>query len=180
MTRYIALLRGINVGSHRRVAMADLRALLTTAGYVDVRTHLQSGNVLLSSEQSPAALVTGLEQQLLTGFGLDLRVLVRSRDELADVIARDPLADIVDDHRRYQVSFLSTPLDPEHARILGAVDVAPERVVLSEREIFAWHPRGIYESQLAKLLTDRRLGVTVTARNWHTVTRLLVLADEPA
>jgi uncharacterized protein (DUF1697 family) len=76
------------------------------------------------------------------------------------------------------VSFLSAALEPAVARELAKADVAPEQVVVGGREIYAWHPGGLQRSALAKLLTDRRLGVTVTARNWSTVTKLLALADE--
>jgi uncharacterized protein (DUF1697 family) len=180
MARYVVLLRGINVGSRRRVAMADLRALISSAGYGGVSTHLQSGNVLLNSDSSPAVLSVDLEQKLLDGLGMEVPVVVRSSEELADVIARDPLAGVVDDPKRYQVSFLSDSLDDRRTLELGVAGLAPELIVLSGREIFSWHPQGIRESKLAKLLTDRRLGVTVTARNWNTVTALHELAREPS
>lgn len=177
MTRQIALLRGINLGSTRRVAMADLRDLLEERGYGDVRTHLQSGNVLLSSDLPPGRLAGELEQAMAAKLGLEIPVIVRTRDELAAVVERDPLGDVVDDPKRYQVNFLSGEPEPELARALEAQHLAPERCVVSGREIYAWHANGIQRSPLAKLLTDSRLGVTVTARNWNTVTKLLELAD---
>jgi uncharacterized protein (DUF1697 family) len=178
-TRHIALLRGINLASHRRVAMPELRALLTDLGYGDVRTHLQSGNVVLTAGGPPARLERRLREQIAAGLGVDTPVLVRTRDELADVVARDPLGDVADDPRRYQVSFLSARPARAVERELAAADVAPERVVVSGREIYAWHPGGLQRSRLAALLTDRRLGVTATARNWNTVAALLALADGP-
>jgi uncharacterized protein (DUF1697 family) len=178
MPRQIALLRGINLGSHKRVGMGPLRELLAGLGYGDVRTYLQSGNVVLTSQASPERLQRELEQQIADELGLETRVLVRTRDELADVIERDPLAGVADDPKRYQVSFLSAEPDAEVVRALGGVDVAPERFVVSGREIYTWHPDGIQRSQLNKVLSDRRLGVTATARNWNTVTKLLALADE--
>ncbi len=176
--RHIALLRGINLGPNRRVAMTDLRDLLTAAGYGDVQTYLQSGNVLLSSDSAAKHLGAELAQRLRAGLGFDVAVVVRSREELADVVARDPFAGIAGDPRRYQVTFLSAVLDPARAAELAAVALAPERVIVSGREIYAWHPSGVGPSALAKLLSDRRLGVTATARNWNTVTKLLELADE--
>jgi uncharacterized protein (DUF1697 family) len=178
MARQIALLRGINLGSNKRVAMGRLRELLAELGYADVRTYLQSGNVVLTSPASPERLQRELEQQIAKELGLETRVLVRTRDELADVIARDPLAGVADNPKRYQVSFLSARPDPEVVRDLGRVDVAPERFVISGREIYTWHPEGIQRSKLNTVLSDRRLGVTATARNWNTVTKLLALADE--
>jgi uncharacterized protein (DUF1697 family) len=178
MPRQIALLRAVNLGSHKRVAMGQLRELLAGLGYGDVRTYLQSGNVVLTSPASPERLERELEQQIAGELGLETRVLVRTRDELADVIDRDPLAGVADNPKRYQVSFLSAEPDAEVVRELGGVDVAPERFVVSGREIYTWHPDGIQRSKLNKVLSDRRLGVIATARNWNTVTKLLALADE--
>lgn len=177
MALQIVLLRGINLGAHRRVAMGELRDLLTRLGYGDVRTYLQSGNVVLTSGASPRRLGRELEQQIAAELSVDAQVVVRTRDELADVVARNPLADIADDPKRYQVSFLSAEPDPAAVREVALVDVAPEQFIVSGREIFAWHPNGIQRSPLVKLLSERRLGVTATARNWSTVCKLLALAD---
>jgi uncharacterized protein (DUF1697 family) len=178
MTRQIALLRGINVGRHNRVAMGDLRALLVKLGYGDVRTYVQSGNIVLDSDAKPERLGRELEKHIADNLGVAPQIVVRTRDELADVVARNPLADVADELKLYQVSFLSGELDPDVVAELAGVDVAPERVVVSGREIYAWHPEGIQRSPLVKLLSERRLGVTATARNWRTVTTLLAMADE--
>jgi uncharacterized protein (DUF1697 family) len=178
MPRHIALLRGVNLGPSRRVAMGELRELLAAHGHADVRTHLQSGNVLLTSDLAPDELARELERQIGEGLGLDVEVVVRTREQLADVVARNPLAEVVDDPRRLQVSFLSAELDPRTAQEVAATAVGPERCVVSGREIYAWHPNGIRDSALARQLADRRLGVTATARNWNTVTKLLELAGD--
>jgi uncharacterized protein (DUF1697 family) len=178
MTSQVALLRGVNVGPHNRIAMADLRELLSALGYGDARTLLQSGNVVLTAEAQPDDLAHELEREIAGRLGVETQVVVRTREELAAVVARDPLRDVVDRHKLYQVSFLSAEPRPEAMREIAAVDVAPERFVHVGREIYAWHPNGIQRSPLAKLLSDRRLGVTVTARNWSTTTKLLALANE--
>ena len=178
MARHIALLRGINLGARRRVSMAELRELLVDVGYGDVRTHLQSGNVVLASEAPPARLGRRLEKQIADRLGIEVDLVVRTRDELADVVARDPFGEHADDPKRYQVTFLSAEPSSQVASNLALADLAPERVVVSGREIYAWHPNGIQRSPLAALLTDRRLGVTATARNWSTITKLLTMADE--
>jgi uncharacterized protein (DUF1697 family) len=178
MTRQVALLRGINLGSVRRVAMADLRDVVAGCGYGDVRTVLQSGNVVLSSDAAPEEVARELEHAILAKLGVDSRVLVRTRDELAAVVARDPFGDVADDPRRYQVSFLSAEPDARLVRDLAAEDVAPERFVVHGREVYAWHPNGIQRSPLARLLSEDRLGVAATARNWNTVTKLLALAGD--
>ena len=160
--------------------MPELRKVLTSLGYGDVRTYLQSGNVVLTSDASGGRLERQPEQHIARHLGLDAQVVVRTRDGLADVIERDPLHDVVDDPKRYQVSFLTAEPDPEVVRSLVALDVAPEKLVVSGREIYAWHPNGIQRSPLAAALSDRRLGVTATARNWNTVRNLLALADDSA
>jgi uncharacterized protein (DUF1697 family) len=177
MTTQIALLRGINVGSHKRIAMADLRELLSSLGYEDPRTLLQSGNVVLSADAPPADLASNLEREIRARFGVQTPVVVRTRKEVAAVVARDPLRSVVDQDKLYQVSFLSEKPDPKAMREIAAAGLAPERFVYVGREIYAWHPNGIQRSPLAKLLSDERLGVTATARNWNTVTKLLALAD---
>lgn len=177
MARQIALLRGINLGARNRVPMADLRELVAGLGCEHVRTHLQSGNVVLDADRPPERLAGELARALEERFGFAVPVVVRTRDELAAVVANDPFGALADDPRRYQVTFCSeAPAEPV-VRELEAADLAPERVVVIGREIYAWHPGGIQRSPLAKLLTDARLGVTATARNWSTVLKLLELAD---
>jgi uncharacterized protein (DUF1697 family) len=177
VTRYVAFLRGINLGPRRRVPMAELRAALERAGYEDVETLLQSGNVVLTSSADPASLERELAQTLRDAFVFAIAVVVRTHDELAEIIARDPLADVAHNPARYQVSFLSAEPDPSRVEALARADVAPERVAVHGREVYAWHPDGISRSALAGLITARNLGVEVTARNWRTVTKLLELAD---
>jgi uncharacterized protein (DUF1697 family) len=158
--------------------MADLRKLLEEAGYEDVRTHLQSGNVVLSSTLSPRKLEAQLERQLAKRLGFDVQVLVRTRAELAEVVALDPLGKVVTNPSRYLVSFLSKPLPARVARELEAAEIAPARLVSEGRELYAWYPDGVQRAPLAKLLDDKRLGVVSTARNWNTVTKLLELLDD--
>ena len=176
--RRVVLLRGINLASRRRVAMADLRKLLEGHGYDDVRTHLQSGNVVLTSSLSADRLGKKLERELEAGLGFKVEVIVRTRAELARVIARDPLADVAKDSSRYLVTFLRAKPAANVVRELRALDVAPEQVAVSGREVYSWHPGGLQSSPLAKLLAKTGLSGAGTNRNWRTVTKLLELADE--
>jgi len=172
----VALLRGINVGTARRIGMAALRDALAEAGHGEVRTHLQSGNVILDSPLAAAKLERALERDIAAAFGFDVPVVVRTAVQLRKVLDRDPLRDVVTDDRLYVVSFLSAkPSAAALKRVTGA-DVEPERVVAHGRELYSWHPGGIHRSRLARLLTDERLGVTVTGRNFKTVATLAELA----
>jgi uncharacterized protein (DUF1697 family) len=176
--RQIVLLRGINLGPSRRVPMADLRSLLSGAGYADVRTYVQSGNIVLSSDAEPAELERVCAQLISEGFGFSVPVVVRTRDEVAKVVAANPLGEVADDPKRYQVSFLHESLDADTAERLRALVVEPEALVIHSREIYAWHPRGVARSKLWNELAGKGLGVTATARNWTTVTTLLAMADQ--
>jgi uncharacterized protein (DUF1697 family) len=178
MPTQVALLRGINLGARNRVPMGELREHLSSLGYGDVRTLLQSGNVVLDADVPPERLAADLESALAERFGVRSPVVVRTRAQLARVVALDPLRAVVENDKLYQVSFLSA--EPPRAAVewLAAADVEPERFVHAGREIYAWHPNGIHASPLARLLSDKRLGVTATARNWSTTVKLLELAGE--
>jgi uncharacterized protein (DUF1697 family) len=178
VVRQVLLLRGINLGPTRRVAMPELRALFGEAGYGDVRTYLQSGNIVVSSDGAPAQLEREASGLIADRFGFDVPVVARTRDELAAVVAADPLGDLADSPKRYQVSFLDAPLADDVAKRLRALVVEPEALVIEGREIYAWHPDGVARSKLWNGLAGKGLGVTATARNWTTVTTLLAMADE--
>jgi uncharacterized protein (DUF1697 family) len=176
--RRVVLLRGVNLGPRNRIAMPALRDALTRAGWRDVRTYVQSGNVVLSSDAAPEDLARECERILAEGFGLDVKAVARTRDELAEVVRRNPLGDVAVDPKRYQVSFLSAELGAEHVRALAAFAAEHERVVAVGRELYAWHPEGVARSKLWARLAGRDLPVTATARNWTTVCKLLEMADD--
>jgi uncharacterized protein (DUF1697 family) len=178
VARQIVLLRGINLGARNRISMPELREALTDAGFDDVRTYVQSGNVVLESSTSSEQVARECGRVIKERFKLDVDVVVRTRAELARVVKRDPLADVVTNPKRYQVTFLAAKPDAELVKKLSAAAVEPEQVVHSGRELYAWHPDGVGRSKLAAILSGSRLGVTATARNWATVTKLLAMADE--
>jgi uncharacterized protein (DUF1697 family) len=171
----IVLLRGVNLGPSRRVRMEALRELLTSHGYGDVRTHLQSGNVVLDSPAKPRDLERTLERQFAAGLGFEVDVFVRTSRELAAVLERNPLAAVATDPTRYLVTFLRSKPGAKLTAQLAEIDLAPEQLAVSGREIYSWHPGGIGRSELAKRLSERGLGVTATARNWNTLEKLLAL-----
>jgi uncharacterized protein (DUF1697 family) len=176
--RYIVLLRGINLGPRNRIAMSALRELLASAGFDDVATYLQSGNIVFSSDADSARLAAECERLIAQTFGLSIDILVRTRDELAHVVARNPLGEVAVDPKRYQVTFLQDEIQPQAVEALAALAVGDEQLLAIGRELYAWHPDGIARSQLAAGLAGRGLGVKATARNWTTTTKLLAMADE--
>lgn len=173
----IVLLRGINIGPHNRIAMPALREAFADAGMAGARTYVQSGNIVVGSSLRPGKLAAETERLIAERFGLSIPVVVRTRDELAEVVAHNPLGDVADDHKRYQVSFLSAEPAAEVVAKLQALALDSERLAVRGRELYAWHPEGVARSKLWSGLAGKGLGVTATARNWTTVTTLLDLAD---
>jgi uncharacterized protein (DUF1697 family) len=160
--------------------MPALREVLATA-FSDVRTYVQSGNVVLVSGLPPEQVARDCEHLIEERFGFPVDVLVRTRDDLAEVVRRDPLGAVALDPKRYQVTFLETELDDAARAKLKELEAPGEPFLLAGRELYSWHPAGVGRSKLwARLASDRRLGVTATARNWTTVTTLLKMADGEA
>jgi uncharacterized protein (DUF1697 family) len=157
--------------------MPDLRKALEEAGYEDVRTYVQSGNVVLSSAKAAKQASRDVERLIADRFGLEIAVVARTRNDVAKVVERNPLARVAKDPKRYQVSFLEAKPTAKVVRELEEVAAGDEKVVSIGREIYAWHPAGVARSKLWARLAGKGLGVTATARNWTTVTKLLELAD---
>jgi uncharacterized protein (DUF1697 family) len=174
----ILLLRGINIGSNKRIAMPELRALLSDAGFEDVQTYVQSGNVVLSSGLSAKRLGARCEKLIAERFGFDVDVIVRTADDLAEVVRLNPLADVAEDPKRYQVSFCDGEPDPAAVEKVAAAAAPAERLVAIGRELYAWHPNGVGRSKMWNKLAGSGLGVRATARNWTTVTTLLEMAGK--
>lgn len=173
------LLRAVNVGSSRRVGMPALREALGDAGFADVATYLQSGNVVLTSPL-PAAEVAEQTSKLIEDvFGLDVLVAARGRAQLAEIVAGNPIPAAARDPKRYQVSFLVDG-KPDAKALARAKELATDReqFVIKGDQLYAWHPDGIARSKLSVFLASRELGAVATARNWATVTRLLEMASE--
>ena len=176
MARQIALLRGINLASRNRVSMPDLRRALGEAGYEDVATLVQSGNIVLTSAKKPATLELEISKLVLDEFGVECATVVRTRDELARVIERNPIPDGPSIPKLFQVTFFSAEPDAARVAELLEQDFGDERIEVIGREAYAWHPGGIHKSKLAREL-GKGLRGDGTARNWNTVTKLLSLAD---
>jgi len=170
-TRYVALLRGINVGKARQLGMPRLTELLTARGHGNVRTHLRSGNVVLDSPLDEAGLVGDLEKAIEKEFGFAVPVVVRTGAEIAAVIVGDPLATVATDPARYLVTFFPEAPAPDRVDTLPPVEGGGEYLVRG-RELYLWLPDGIANTPLAAWKWDRLLGVAGTGRNWNTVTKL--------
>ncbi len=177
MTTWIALLRGINIASNRRVPMPELRDLLVGLGHADARTWIVSGNAWFTSDRPDgAAIAAEIEGAIEARFRFPVAVVLRRLDELEAVVAANPISDGTADPSHFYAVFLSADPEPRRLAAIDPAAVAPDRFAAGDRVIYAWYRGGLQSSKLAALLTDRGLGVTATARNWNTVTKLLELA----
>jgi uncharacterized protein (DUF1697 family) len=176
--RRILLLRGINLGPNNRIAMPALRDALSAGGFDGVRTYVQSGNIVVDSKAKPDALAATCRKVITSEFGLDIAVVGRTRDELAKVVKLNPLGDVADNPKRYQVSFLSAKPSREVIERLAALTVGDERFEAVGREFYSWTPDGVARSKLWGGLAAKNLGVDATARNWTTVCTLLEMCDQ--
>lgn len=175
MTVYVALLRGINVGGHNKLAMADLRATATACGFGDVQTYIQSGNVVFTARLGAAKVATRFHDAILAESGVDSRVVLRTAADLGAIVADNPFLARGVDTKLVHVSFMyeeSTPtLDAVDAKIY-----APDEVEVLGAHAYLHTPDGMGQSKLANESMMRKLGIEGTARNWRTVTMLAEMA----
>lgn len=179
MSRVVVLLRGVNLVKRNRISMPDLRAALTHAGFADVATYVQSGNVVLTSGSSPERAASKVKRVIADRFGLDIVVMARSRSAMAAVVSGNPLAGVATNPKRYLVTFLSREVPPGFADDLASV-AQQEPLAIIGREVYSWHPDGIGRTPLWERLARRSLGIDATSRNWTTVTTLLAMAEGPS
>ena len=178
MPRHVVLLRGINLVRSHRISMAELRSALEAAGFRDVKTYVQSGNIVLTSEAAPERVAQRVGALIKKEFGHDIAVVVRSHAELKAVVKRNPLGKVANNPKRHLVTFLGSALPVATRKRLGDVAGPEERFAVHGKEIYSWHPEGVGRSPLWERLGGKALGVTATARNWDTVTTLLAMSED--
>lgn len=176
--RYVALLRGINVGGKTRMAMAALRDVCTAAGCEDVTTYIQSGNVVLDSALGADKLRTVLEEAIAAEFGFAPAVMIRTAKEMAAVVDQNPFP--AADEQALHVGFLHSAPDAATKKCLAAIDTAPEELAVVKREIYLHLPNGMGRAKLpVELERCLRKSATsqITVRNWRTVGKLVDLSS---
>lgn len=174
---YVALLRGINVGKAKRVAMADLRALVEGLGGQDVRTLLNSGNVVFGAPRAKAEVLARRIAAALTGeLGVTARVTVLGAADFARVVDANPLLEVADNPSRLMVGFLAGAAEHKLVAPLAKQDWGREALALGTRAVYVWCPTGVLDSR-ALAAVGKLLGEAWTARNWATVTKLQALLE---
>ncbi len=173
---YVALLRGINVGGKNLLPMKALAEIFAKAGCSDVRTYIQSGNVIF---RAPASLLKGLSdvvsQQIAAHFGYRVPVIVRDTQQIARVCAGNPFLKAGEDEKTLHVVFLADLPTPAAVRSLDPNRSPPDTFRVIEREIYLCLPNGAARTKLSAVYFDSKLATTGTQRNWATTCKLLEL-----
>jgi len=178
MPTYIALLRAVNVGNNM-LKMERLRALWTELGFQNVRTYVQSGNVVFQAKGAAASWQAKAIAKLAGETRLPVAVLFRTPAELHRVLAGNPfLKEKGIDLARLHVSFLSEKPSAEAWKKLSAIDPGADRFHRADREIYLYCPVGYGTSKLSNARLEKVLGVTATTRNWNTVSKLCAMSAE--
>ncbi len=180
MAIYIAMLRGINIGPHKRIKMERLRESFEELGFDQVKTYIQSGNVVFKvAKTTPTELCPKIEERLLKDFGFSVSVILRTREQVGKVIRGNPLLKEKGvDPAKLHVAFLSDAPKAVSLVKLETLTLAPDRACCLGKELYLYFPNGVSGSSLWKHPLDRVLMVTATMRNWNTVNQLHAIAQE--
>lgn len=181
--RYIALLRGINVGGHTMIKMAELKTVFEDLGFKNVFTYINSGNLAFDVRSPPVSkglsleskLVSKIEKAIGKAFGKEIPVMVRAQESFSDVLANNPFEGQFESHKEMHVLFMKDEMPADKQEQLLTNQTKDERFVVRGREIYCHLRLGVAESLLGKGFIERKLKVQITARNWRTVEKLAKL-----
>lgn len=178
MPTIIALLRGVNVTGNNMIRMEVLRSLCSSLGCSNVKTYLQSGNVVFTTrKKSLPAIARGIESAIEQKHGFRSAVILRTPGEMAAIIKRNPFAGRNLEPSKFVVVFLPSEIPADKKKEVEAIKVGPEEIRACDRELYIYYPDGQGRSKLGPAL-DRVLKIKGTARNWNSVTKLKEMADE--
>lgn len=179
--KYIAIIRGINVGGKRKVLMADLRKQLREAGFSDVKTYIQSGNVIFSApkKEEDLKLAAKIEDLILKNYDFEVPVIVRSQEELDKAISKNPFfKSKTADVDRLHLSFLNSVPKNENIEKANSFNATPDKFAIHGKDVFVYCSGRYSDSKLTNQFFEKKLQVTATTRNWKTVLKLSELAKE--
>ena len=179
MAAVVSMLRGVNVGSHNRIKMDDLRRLYESLDLRDPQTYIQSGNVVFKTgERNLAALSERIGKGIERSFGFRTGVLLRTTSELRNVVEKNPFAARPDiDPSKLLVTFLASKPDREARENVLTIETDPEEMRIEGREVYIYFPNGMGRPRLSWPVIERKLETSGTGRNWNTVLKLLEMAE---
>jgi uncharacterized protein (DUF1697 family) len=174
---YVALIRGVNVGGNKMLKMDALRTLCESIGLAGAKTYLNSGNVVFRSSTDRDQIAKKIEEGIRKATGFEAKVILRTADELRKVIAASPFTTGDRNPKAVLVAFLTGEIGKDGKALLTKLKIDSEELHFGERELYLHFPAGIADSKLSNALTEKKLGVNVTARNWNSVNALLEMAE---
>lgn len=180
MKKYIAILRGINVGGKRKILMKDLKLLFERMEFTEITTYIQSGNVIFHSndERNKAELEDQLQQSILTTFGFEVPVILRTAEDLNEAISENPFYQEDNEIERLHLTFLKDIPSPENLLKTEQYDHSPDKFVLVDNHAFVYCSGKYHESKLTNKFFESKLKTSATTRNWKTVLKLSELAKD--
>jgi uncharacterized protein (DUF1697 family) len=184
MQTFISILRGINVSGQKKILMAELKVLYESLGFKEVKTYIQSGNVIFSLEDEKSStdqeLARKIEKAIAEKYNFQVPVLVRTVDEMKNTLAENPFIkenkDIETD--KLHVTFLAEEPVKANLEAIKTLDYLPDRFIISGKEVFLYIPDKYGETKLSNKFFETKLKVSATTRNWNTVNKLVELAGE--
>lgn len=176
MPRYVALLRGINVGGNTMINMGELRTTFEALGFERVVSYINSGNLAFDSKKaSERSLIKRLQEAIENDFGKAVKIMVRDQKDIDRILANNPYDGEFESHKEMHVLFLNEELSQEKAALLREMAPEAERFTVAGREIYCHLPMGVADSVMGRGSFEKKLKVDVTARNWRTVEKLAEL-----
>jgi uncharacterized protein (DUF1697 family) len=176
MPRYVALLRGINVGGNTMIKMEELRTMFEALNFSNVKSYINSGNIAFDTrKKAESSLVKISETAIEKQFGRHFDVIVREQKTIHDILANNPFKGQYDSHKEMHVLFLREDMPADKIELFKAASSDRESFVVRGREIYCYLRQGFADSLLTKGFLDKKLKVLYTARNWRTVEKLALL-----
>jgi len=177
MTKFIALLRGINVSGQKQIKMPDLKSLFEESGFQNIETYIQSGNVIFTSkEKLPEKLEQKISLAIKRKFGFDVQIIVLTPEEIEYVLNNNPFIKKKKQSEKLYVTFLAKSPSNENINKLNAIDYSPEEYIIDGRYIYLFVPNGYGKAKLNNNFFESKLNVSATTRNWKTVNKMFELS----
>jgi uncharacterized protein (DUF1697 family) len=171
--RYVALLRGINVGGNTMIKMTELKSSFETLGFKNVTSYINSGNLAFDANKTAEEKLAGkIEKAIASGFGMKIQVMVREQSSIAEILTNNPFKGEFESHKEMHVLFMKDKMPEDKQAQLLENNRHNEKFAVCGREIYALLKLGVADSLLGKGFIERKLKTPITARNWRTVEKI--------